>query len=135
MNGEIKCQICGGPLPKELPTFPKLYNMSQEQKDRIMAEQVHATCCSSGKREIEQMASIPVLVSFLNAIQKELREPTGCGDLIADSIEAVIMAHSGKRPEGAFGELFDVVKSLGLKTSLDCIATDSCKATTETIKP
>lgn len=40
-----KCTICRGDLPDDLPTLPKLYNMSQEDKDRHIAQELHLRCC------------------------------------------------------------------------------------------
>lgn len=60
----------------------------------------------------QEPTTIPVLVSFLRGIQRELKTPSGSGELFAEGIEAIISAYSGKRPQGAFGQLFDVVKEI-----------------------
>lgn len=45
INHRPRCTVCGRALPNVLPKFPKLYGMTQEQKDEIMVHQVHVTCC------------------------------------------------------------------------------------------
>lgn len=79
--------------------------------------------------EAKEPVQIPVLVSFLRGVQKELRKPTGRGDLMADGLDALIDVHAGKRPAGFFEGLYDALKDM------DATAFESHKTTADTIKP
>lgn len=78
----LTCTICGQWLPRELLTFPKLYNMTQEQKDEIMALQVHETCCKN-------------LVMTERTIQTKLRLTSGQGNYeLCEMLEQILMNSS-----------------------------------------
>lgn len=41
----MRCGICGKSVSKPLPKFPKLYDIPEDEKTRLLTRWIHEECC------------------------------------------------------------------------------------------